>query len=147
MPVSQRASKWLPFKVFVALKFVLLLHKLLDSDAAKTIKITVSTLSNVDYQFHVRTLATHVKQDPKQVVSMMKDNIPDNLLIDRLEISDNNSYGNIFTKTKRQNPCKTCGNGTQLGRQNIAFRKNDQNVCEHLTRELSKRFSENLMRK
>ena len=37
MSVSQRVSKWLAFKVFVALKLVLLLYKLLDSGAAKTL--------------------------------------------------------------------------------------------------------------
>ena len=37
MSVSQRASKWLAYKVFDALKLVLLLYKLLDSGAAKTI--------------------------------------------------------------------------------------------------------------
>ena len=37
MSVSQRASKWLAYKVFAALKLVLLLYKLLDSGAAKTL--------------------------------------------------------------------------------------------------------------
>ena len=37
MSVSQRASKWLAYKVFDALKLVLLLYKLLDSGAAKAI--------------------------------------------------------------------------------------------------------------
>ena len=37
MSVSQKASKWLAFKFFVALKLVLLLYKLLDSGAAKTL--------------------------------------------------------------------------------------------------------------
>ena len=79
-----------------------------SSNLAGRIKVTPSKIDYLDYQFNTRGL----NKDPNDIIVKIRETIPSNNIIDRLEISDNGSYINIFTMTKRPKPCKTCSNNT-----------------------------------
>jgi hypothetical protein len=106
-----------------------------SSDAAGVIKVTQSKIPNVDFQFNIRPL----KKDPNDVIVKIRESIPVNDIIERLEISENQSYVNIITKIKRTKSCKTCSNQTTLGRQ-ILPTNVEQNLLGLLTTELSRRI-------
>ena len=56
-----------------------------SSDAAGSIKVTQSKIHNVDFQFNIRPL----KKDPNDVIVKIRESIPVNDIIERLEISEN----------------------------------------------------------
>ena len=62
----------------------------LDSEATKIVKITASKIDGVDYQFPIRGLLSSPSQDPEILATKIKENIPENQLLDKLELSDNN---------------------------------------------------------
>ena len=109
-------------------------------NAAGRIKVTPSKIDNVDYQFHIRGLVSCLRQDPNDIIVKIRENIPVNDTIERLAISENGSYVNIFTKTKRPKPCKTCSNNTTLGRQHFSSQPAEQSLRDQLIRELSQRM-------
>ena len=106
-----------------------------SSNAAGGIVVTPSKIDDLDYQFNIRGL----KKDPNDIITKIRETIPDNDIIERLEISENQSYVNIITKIKRAKSCKTCSNQTTLGRQ-ILPRNVEQNLLGLLTTELSRRI-------
>ena len=111
------------------------------TDVEKKVKIEVSKWDQVDYQFNVRGLVSLMKKDPNEIFSKFKEKISDNdQLIKGVEISENESYINIFTSIQRVRPCKTCGNDTKLGRQNIKFSQDRQKLFQLLIEELSRRL-------
>ena len=93
----------------------------LNSEATKIARITASKIDGVDYQFPIRGLLSFPRQDPEILATKIKENIPENQLLDKLELSSNKSFMNIFTRIKRSQTCKTCGNNTKLGKQKILF--------------------------
>ena len=105
------------------------------SNAAGCILVTPSKIDDLDYQFNIRPL----KKDPNDIITKIRETIPDNDIIERLEISENRSYVNIFTKTKRAKRCKTCSNKTTLGRQNLSTNL-AQNLLDMFSTELSRRI-------
>ena len=111
-----------------------------SSNAAGRIKVTPSKIDNVDYQFNIRGLVSCLRQGPNQIIVQIRANIPSNDTIERLEISANGSYINIFTKTRRPKPCKTCSNNTTLGKQNFSSQPAEQNLRDQLIIELSRRM-------
>ena len=110
-----------------------------SSNAAECIKVISSKIDNVDYQFHIRRLVSCVQKDPNDIIVQIRETIPDNDTIEGLEISDNGSYANIFTKIKRPKPCKTCSNNTNLGKQKI-LTNFSQNLLDLFSTELSRRI-------
>ena len=111
-----------------------------SSNAPGLIKITPSKITSVDYQFHIRALVICLRKDPDEIIVNISETIPDNDIIERLEISENNSYVNIFTKVSRPKPCKTCSNNTTLGRQEFSTQPAELNLREKLIKELSQRM-------
>ena len=111
-----------------------------SSNAAGRIKVTTSKIDNVDYQFHIRGLVSCLRKDPNDIIVQIRETIPHNDTIERLEISENGSYVNIFTKIKRSKSCKTCSNNTTLGRQNFSSQPAAQNLRDKLVKELSQRM-------
>mgnify|MGYP001168439037 CR=1 FL=1 len=113
----------------------------LNCEATKIVRITASKIDGVDYQFPIGGLVSFPRQDPEILATKIKENIPENQLLDKLELSDNKTFMNIFTRIKRSQPCKTCGNNTKLGKQTILFDPNQEKIVEQLIQELSKKFS------
>ena len=111
-----------------------------SSNAAGCINVTPSKMDNIDYQFHIRGLASCLRKDPNDIIVQIRETIPDNDIIERLETSENGSYANIFTKIKRPKPCKTCSNNTTLGRQSFSSQTAEQNLRDKLIEELSRRM-------
>ena len=91
------------------------------TDVEKKVKIEVSKFDPVDYQFNIRGLVSLMKKDSNEIFSKFKEKISDKELIKGVELSENESYINIFTSISRVRLCKSCENDTKLGRQNIRF--------------------------
>ena len=108
-------------------------------EVAQKISVCVSKIDTIDYQFIIRPIATRLQLDCSVVLNKIKENLQDNPLIHKIEISVNGSFVNIFTKIPRQRPCRSCQNNVKLGRQTMTFKQ--QNLFEQLTDELSLRFS------
>ena len=81
-------------------------------DVEKKVNIEVSKLDQIDYQFNIRGLESLTSKKPIDIFFKFKEKICDNQLIKRVQISENESYINIFTRISRHRPCKTCGNDT-----------------------------------
>ena len=111
-----------------------------SSNAAGCIKVTTSKIDNVDYQFHIGGLVSCLRKNPNDIIVQIRETIQQNDSIERLEISENGSYVNIFTKIKRLKPCKTCSNNTTLGKQNFSYQPAEQNLRDQLIIELSRRM-------
>ena len=109
------------------------------SNAAGRITVTTSKIHNVDYQFHTGGLVSCLRKDPNDIIVQIRENIPHNDTIERLEISENGPYIHIFTKTKRPKPCKTCLNETDLGKQELSTNI-AQNLLDLLTTEFLRRI-------
>ena len=108
-------------------------------EVAQNIKVVVSNFGAIDFQFIIKPIAIRLNLDCIVVLNKIIDNLQENQLIQKIEISDNETYVNIFTKVSRQRPCRSCQNHVKLGRQPMRFKH--QNLFEQLTEELSMRFS------
>ena len=108
------------------------------SGIANSVKIVVSNIHGVDYQFHIKGLVSKLQKAPLEIVEAIKEGIPvDNPIIYRLELSGNGSFVNIFAKDSRSNNCKACTSNTKLGRQRIPFGSGEDTLCEQLVKDLS----------
>ena len=108
-------------------------------EVAQNIKVVVSKIDNIDFQFIIRPIATGLQLECSDVLNKIKENLQENQLIHKIEMSENGSFVNIFTKIPRQRPCRSCQNNVKLGRQTMTFKQ--QNLFDQLTEELSMRFS------
>ena len=108
-------------------------------EVAQNIKVVVSKIGTIDFQFIIRPIAASLQLDCSAALNKIKENIQENQLIHKIEISEIGTYVNIFTKEPRQRPCRSCQNNVKLGRQTMTFKQ--QNLFDQLTEELSQRFS------
>ena len=110
----------------------------LPNNVARSIKVYVSEYGNVDYQFYIKRISANQRITNQDVADRIKEktvgNDP-NQLITKMELSDNQSFLNIFTKVPRTKPCKACHHGIKLGRQGFEFRPTDPKLSEWLNEE------------
>ena len=109
------------------------------TDVEKKVNIEVSKWNQVDYQFNIRGLVSLIKKDSNEIFFKFREKLS-NQLIKGVEISENESYINIYTSISRVRQCKTCENDTKLGRQNIKFSQDRQKLFQLLLEELSMRL-------
>ena len=113
-----------------------------NNEEIKKVRITASNIDGVDYQFPLQGIVSFPRQDPEIFAAKIKENVPENQILAKLELSSNKLFMNIFTRIKMSRPCPTCGNNKKLGKQKILFDPNQEKLCEQLIQELSKKFSE-----
>ena len=67
-------------------------------EVAQNIKVVASKIDNIDFQFIIRPIATSLQMECSAVLNKIKENLQENQMIHKIEISENGSFVNIFTK-------------------------------------------------
>ena len=80
---------------------------------AQNIKVVVSNFGAIDFQFIIKPIAIRLNLDCRVVLNKIIDNLQENQLIQKIEISDNETYVNIFTKVSKEIKIKGKHNSCQ----------------------------------
>ena len=106
---------------------------LLPVDIAQGVKVVVSKLDGIDYQFFIRRIVTHSRLEPIEVTEKISEKVSENNLIKSLTVSTNGSFINISTKIPSK--CKACSIHLKLGRQSLTFRPTGMKICDWINEE------------
>ena len=107
---------------------------LLPINIAKEIKVCVSKLGGIDYQFYIRRIINHSRLEPIEVTEKILEKVAENNLIKSLTVSTNGSFINISTKSPSK--CKACSIQMKLGRQSLIFRPTEMKIRDWIEKEL-----------
>ena len=107
---------------------------LLPVDIAQGVKVVVSKLDGIDYQFFIRRIVTHSRLEPIEVTEKISEKVSENNLIKSLTVSTNGSFINISTKIPSK--CNACSIQIKLGRQPLIFRPTGMKICDWIEKEL-----------
>ena len=106
---------------------------LLPIDIAKEVKVSVSKLGGIDYQFFIRRIITHSRLEPIEVSEKISEKVSENNLIKSLTVSTNGSFINISTKIPSK--CNACSIQIKLGRQPLIFSPTGVKICDWIDKE------------
>ena len=92
------------------------------------IKVTGGYLEEVDYQFNLKPITSKLNIEPNEVLEKIKAHLQENSLLNKLKLSSNSLFINIYTSISRQKLCNSCTLNLKLGQQSIAFTPGDKSI-------------------